>query len=232
MGKPLSSHGHTDNAPMIFLDMDGVLTVEISSWNMVNIVLGIDNMKNYESYKAGKINYDQFLRMDLENWVNSGKAVSARKVKQVLDNIELFPGVKEGCRTLTGEGYIPVIVSGGLRWLAERVAHELGIEHYFANLIMSQGDRILPSGVAIVDPRNKWKIVEHMKNQYKPRFTVSVGDSPDDMSMFTSTDYFISFNNSTKFNMPNGYDIEGDNFMIIVQKALEIKRKQDETEKH
>ena len=217
---------------MIFLDMDGVLTVDSSSWNTVNRVLGIDNMKNYESFKDGKINYDQFLRLDLENWVNSGKAVSARRVRQVLDDIVIFPGAREGCRILSSEGFTPVIVSGGLHWLAERVAHELGIEHYFANLIMTNGDMILPSGVAIVDPRNKWKIVEQMKKQYSPGFTVSVGDSPDDISMFTSTDYFISFNNNMKFNKPNGYDIEGDNFMIIVQKALEIKRKQDEAEKH
>ncbi len=220
-----SSPGHINHNPMIFLDMDGVLTREISSWNMVNLAMGVDNSQNYEKYKEGKINYDQFLRLDLENWVGSGKIISASSVKELLNSVELYPGAREGCRLLMENGYTPVIVSGGLLWLAERISRELGIQHYFANLVMSRNDEILQNGVAIVDPKNKGKIVEHMKRIHKPSFTVSVGDSPDDESMFTSTDYFISFNNKKEFRRPNGYDLKADNFMEIAKIALEIRRK-------
>ena len=47
--------GHIRMIKLIFFDMDGVLTVEKSSWFYVNNRLGINNRENYMKYISGII---------------------------------------------------------------------------------------------------------------------------------------------------------------------------------
>ncbi len=226
------SQNLTDPRPVIFFDMDGVLTSEKSSWNYVNRTLGIDNSKNFENFKNNKISYEQFLKLDLALWIQSGKARNASTVMEILNRIPLFPGVEEGCRKLLKHSYNIVIVSGGIYWLAQRVGEIIGASEIYANMIFARDGIIQPEGRAVVDPKNKGEIVKSYVSRKKPEFTISVGDSPDDESMFTNTDYSISFNNDPDYENIHGFNMRSSDFSDLAEFIISIKEERDEIKRN
>ncbi len=228
MGELPSSPDHTDHSPVIFFDMDGVLTKEKSSWNYVNRTLGIDNSKNYENFKTGKITYEKFLALDLALWIQSGKARNADTVLKLLNQIELFPGAEQGCKKLITNGFKIVIVSGGISWLAHRIGEAVGASEIYANVIFARDGIIQPEGKAIVNPKNKGKIVDEYISRKRPDFSISVGDSSDDESMFKNTDYSISFNNDADYENIHGFNLRSDDFVDLADFIISIKEERDE----
>lgn len=223
-----SSQGHTNSKPIVFFDMDGVLTREKSSWNYVHSRLGVDNDLNYSLFRAGKIGYLEFMRRDIYLWIQETGEVSVSQIKDILNEIELFPGVVEATRTLSQGGFYMVIVSGGLMWLAERVGKETGIREVYANIILSLGGKVLPEGRAIVDPKRKDIVINDVISKYKPEYTISVGDSPDDEKMFMATDYSISMNNEPSFVNARGFDLKTENLQDCSDLILGIRDQRNE----
>ncbi len=184
----------TKGNPIVFFDMDGVLTKEKSSWNYVHKRLGVDNSRNYELFKMDKINYQEFLRRDVAIWIEKFGEVQVETIKEILNEIEVFNGAKEATEELVKENFKLIIVSGGIMWLAERVGMETGIDEIYANSIFSLGGKLIPEGRTMVDPKRKDVVIRKLISQYNPQFTISVGDSSSDRSMFLCTDFSISFN--------------------------------------
>ncbi|MGP6206975.1 HAD-IB family phosphatase [Cuniculiplasma sp. SKW3] len=228
MGGLPYSPDHTDRNPVIFFDMDGVLTREKSSWNYVNRNLGIDNSKNYENFKTGRITYEKFLTLDLALWIQSGRARNADTILHLLNQIELFPNAENGCKKLIANGFKIVIVSGGINWLAQRIGEMIGASEVYANIIFAKDGIIQPEGKAVVNPKKKGMIVEEYVSRKRPEFSISVGDSPDDESMFTSTDYSISFNNDLDYENIHGFNLRSDDFMDLADFIISIKEERDE----
>jgi phosphoserine phosphatase len=229
MDKMPSSQGPTDSRPIVFFDMDGVLTVQKSSWNYVHEKLGVNNYSNYTLFKNGKINYQEFLKRDLALWFQVKDQWDVEEIKEILDEIDLFPGAVEATQILMKEGFHLIIVSGGLMWLAQRVGEQTGIYEIYANQIFSMGGKVLPDGKAIVDPKRKDKIVNQLKEKYHPDFTISVGDSPDDEMMFISTDYSISMNNDPTFVNVRGFDLRTETLLNCSELILSIRDGLNET---
>jgi phosphoserine phosphatase len=209
--------------------MDGVLTVQKSSWNYVHEKLGVNNYSNYTLFKNGKINYQEFLKRDLALWFQVKDQWDVEEIKEILDEIDLFPGAVEATQILMKEGFHLIIVSGGLMWLAQRVGEQTGIYEIYANQIFSMGGKVLPDGKAIVDPKRKDKIVNQLKEKYHPDFTISVGDSPDDEMMFISTDYSISMNNDPTFVNVRGFDLRTETLLNCSELILSIRDGLNET---
>ncbi len=226
------SQGLTDQRPVVFFDMDGVLTSEKSSWNYVNRNLGIDNTRNFENFRKGSISYEQFLSLDLALWIQSGRARSSDTVMQLLNRIELFPGAEEGCRSLIAAGFRLVIVSGGINWLAQRVGEIVGASEIYANIIYARDGMIQPEGRAVVDPKRKGVIIQSYISRKQPEFTISVGDSPDDESMFENTDYSISFNNDPDYENMHGFNMRSENFNDLAEFIISIKEERDEIKRN
>ncbi len=221
------SQDHTDKKPIVFLDMDGVLTREKSSWNYVHRVLDVDNSKNYALFRENKISYHEFLKRDVALWIGKYGQIETQTVTNILDEIELFPGAREATRDLINNNFKLIIVSGGIMWLAQRVGRETSIEEIYANSIFSLDGKVIPDGRAIVDPKHKDTIVKKVINQYHPPFTVSVGDSPEDEAMFSNTDYSISMNNSPNYFNNFGIDLQCSDLVECAELIKSIKEERD-----
>lgn len=227
-GELPSSLDHTEHKPIVFFDMDGVLTTEKSSWNYVHSRLGVDNNLNYSLFRTGKIDYHEFMRRDVNLWIQEMGEVQVSQIREILNEIELFPGAVEATGTLAAEGFHLVIVSGGLMWLAERVGRLTGISDIYANIILSLGGKVLPDGKAVVDPKRKDIVVNSVISTYKPEYSISVGDSPDDEKMFMVTDYSISMNNEPGFINTMGFDLKTDNLKSCADLILGIRDQRNE----
>lgn len=227
MDEHRSFQNHTEEHPIVFLDMDGVLTAEKSSWNYVHKSLGVDNTKNYSLFLEDRISYDEFMRRDVALWIEKYGQIEVSQIKNILDEIDLFPGSVNATKSLIDANFKLVMVSGGIMWLAQRVSKDTGIEHVFANSILALGGKVLPDGKSMVDPKHKDSVVKNVINQFHPPFTVSVGDSPEDEAMFSNTDYSISMNNRPDYVNKFGINLKCADLEDCSDLIIAIKEERD-----
>jgi phosphoserine phosphatase len=182
---------------LIFFDMDGVLTVEKSSWFYVNSRLGINNRDNYMKYMKGELAYDDFFRMDIEAWIHKYPGIREDYIKSILDEIKPVRGLEKTISYLRQNKIISIIVSGGISWLSDRLTERYGLDEAYANRIFSDGNgKIIPEGEIQVNPHEKDTVMEKVMKRYnvKPRECIAVGDSESDYSMYRAVNNFIAFN--------------------------------------
>lgn len=217
----------TEQNPIVFFDMDGVLTAEKSSWNYVHRALGVDNSKNYAMFLEDRITYEEFMRRDIALWIEKYGKMEVDQITEILDEIDLFPGAERATRILLDANFRLVLVSAGIMWLAQRVSRETNIQHVYANSILSLGGKVIPEGRPMVDPKHKDSVVKNVINQFHPAFTVSVGDSPEDESMFSNTDYSISFNNSPDYTNKFGINLRCTDLVDCSELIISIMEERD-----
>ncbi len=189
---------------IVFLDCDGTLTTVKSSWEYLHRRLGLwtENADEYqELFRQGTIDYHEFCRRDALLW----RGMNVGSVLPILEEIPYQPGARELVRSLKGAGVITVIVSTGLSFLVEKVKHELGIDHTFANdLLVSRGE--LSGEIRInVDYDMKGRIVRTMLRDFGIAFdeASAIGDGEGDRGMFEEVRLPIGFNiNGGAVNFP------------------------------
>lgn len=185
---------------LVFFDMDGVLTVEKSSWFYVNNKLGINNRENYMKYMKGELPYSDFFRCDLKAWMVKYPGIKGNYIKSMLNEIKLVKGLGKTMKYLKDKNIISVIVSGGISWLSDRIASDYGINEAYANKIYCDDNGcIIPDGDIQVDPSNKDYIMGKIMSKYgvSPEECIAVGDSESDYSMYRAVHNFIAFNSDS-----------------------------------
>lgn len=185
---------------LIFFDMDGVLTVEKSSWFYVNNSLGINNRENYLKYISGKLDYYDFFRMDIAAWLEKYPGITMEEIKGILDEIPVSPGIENCMAYLKKNNIISVIVSGGISWLSDRLKNSFGIDEAYANRIFSSRDgKLIPDGEVQVNPMRKDIIMRKIMAEHNlsPGECIALGDSESDYSMYKAVNNFIAFNSDS-----------------------------------
>ncbi|MCL4453863.1 HAD-IB family phosphatase [Ferroplasma sp.] len=185
---------------LAFFDMDGVLTVEKSSWFYVNNKLGINNRENYMKYMKGQLPYPDFFRLDLKAWIEKYPGIEGNYIKNILNEIKPVTGLGKTMKYLKNKNIISVIVSGGISWLSDRIARDYGIYEAYANKIYCDDNgRIIPDGEVQVDPSYKDYVMGKVMAKYglKPGECIAVGDSESDYSMYRAVPNFIAFNSDS-----------------------------------
>ena len=187
---------------LIFFDMDGVLTVEKSSWFYVNNKLGINNRENYMKYMVGELSYPAFFELDLKAWIEKYPGIRADDIKEILDEIQPVQGIEKTMNFLKKNSIVPVIVSGGISWLSDRLVRDYGIKEAYANKIYCDASgRIIPEGDIQVDPAIKDWVMRKIMIKYdvKQEECLAIGDSESDYSMYRAVQNFIAFNSDSDF---------------------------------
>ena len=187
---------------LIFFDMDGVLTVEKSSWFYVNNKLGINNRGNYVKYMKGELSYPDFFRLDLTVWIEKYPGIEANYVKNILDEIQPVKGIEKTMNFLKKNNIVSIIVSGGISWLSDRLVRDYGIKEAYANRIYCDASgRIIPEGDIQVDPAIKDSVMRKIMIKYnvKPEECLAIGDSESDYSMYRAVPNFVAFNSNSDF---------------------------------
>ena len=178
-------------------DMDGVLVDSHSSWVLVHRHFGTDNEDSLRAFLRGEIDDMEFIRRDVERWVQAHGSVTMGEVQDVLDRAPLVPGAIEALRELGAHGVRTAIVSGGLRYLAERVGAEAGADLVLANDVVVDGTGLLTGeGIVHVPLREKGSVVGSIQEELgvTREETAAIGDSLVDLTMFRRARVSIAFN--------------------------------------
>ncbi len=178
-------------------DMDGVLTQPVSSWEYVHKRLGVDNSTNLSLYRSGSLAYIDFLRSDVQLWLEHLGPTSANTVIGILDEIPLRTGIFETINSLKGKGIRTAIISGGIYWLAEKIGTLNHFDEIYANKIKTDhSNKVVADGVVMVDPKNKDATIRQLQEKLcvSPEETISVGDTLQDVGMFRNSGLSVAFN--------------------------------------
>ncbi len=169
-------------------DLDGTLLERESSWVALHRHFGTAELgeASLKLYSQGKIDYREFMRRDIGSWP---KPVTRDQVDMILSNYKVRKEAPETVEELKRRGVEPAIVTSGIDILAEKVAAELGIEHWVANgLRFDRWGRVLPHGVGRVDPTRKDRAyLKMLKGLGIPGDkTIAVGDTTYDLAFLKS----------------------------------------------
>lgn len=178
-------------------DMDGVLTGTPSSWEFVHRKIGVDNSGNLSLFKNGRITYMDFLRSDVELWIEKLGNVPADYIRGILDLVPLRCGIAETMSSLKKMGIKTAIISGGIYWLAEKISKFADFTEIHANKIQTNANgEIIPDGTVMVDPGRKDVVLRTLQEKLgiAEEETFSVGDTLQDVAMFRRSGYSIAFN--------------------------------------
>ena len=188
---------------MAAFDMDGTITGVRSSWEYLHRRLGIwegQAQKYQELYLAGDISYEEFCRLDAAMWRN----MSLAQVYSILDEIPLDGNAQKVLDLVVESGAHPVLLSTGLKLLADRLAGSLGFKTRLANELVHREGKLTGEIIIHVSthPPGKTKgdyLRECMRLAgASPRETMAVGDSAGDLDMLQEAGLAIAVNPSEK----------------------------------
>lgn len=177
-------------------DMDGVLVDYSSSWAWINKVLNIDNSGDLAAYLNKEITDQEFMRRDIGRWLNLRPDMTLKDAEGILESVPLINGIGETVQKLHDGSVICIIVSGGLRSTAAKIAEEFGFDAYIANDLETKNGILTGEGITNVDLRDKGQYVTEFQKLYgiSKSETFAVGNSFSDLPMFRECSYGIAFN--------------------------------------
>ncbi len=173
---------------IVFLDCDGVLTDNHSSWMKLHEHFGSrDNSFFAELYRRGIISYLDWMKIDIALMINAwGKPITRRDVEEALADIRVREEAIMFTKTLKSMGYTVAVISSGVDLLVKRVCMEIGADICLYNELLFIDDTLVPGGRPWVPLKEKPFIVEKMAAALGARRedTVYVGDSVWDNMVF------------------------------------------------
>ena len=182
---------------LVAFDMDGILVDSISSWGAVHRALGTDNRAAIAAYLDGEIDDRAFILSDVALWRRARPAFCRPDLEAILAAVPRMKGLVEATAELRKEGARCVIVSGGLRTLAEMVAREAAFDGWRANdVVFGPDGRLRDEAVIDVPLREKAGVLSALQRGagVPPEATASVGDSVFDEGLFGRSRLSVAFN--------------------------------------
>lgn len=172
-----------------------------SSWEYVhdyfNVPLSLRE-KNLEDYITGKIDYNEWVKRDVELWVKAlGRRPSIKDLEEALDNIILNTEAYNAVEELRRQGVILGILSAGIGQAARRVKNILKLDFYLANDIVFDRKGLLSlNQQATVPPFQKPLILTWLAKKYSiPLTSVAyIGDSTWDIGVMRIAGCGIAYN--------------------------------------
>jgi HAD superfamily phosphoserine phosphatase-like hydrolase len=200
---------------IIVTDLDGTLTTHQSSWQFVLEHLNLWNdygKKNLELFLNNEIDYDEFIRLDVE----SMKGTSYDTFLSIIYQIPFRSGLIELFNYLKAFNTKNIILSSGLKDLAIRLSKIIPVDEIYANELFVSNNKLNGHYSKKVGWDEKGKIMKQIKNTYKNGIIIGFGDSTGDLPIFKLSD--ISF---ACLNHENNL-ISADYIIFELQEAIPI----------
>lgn len=136
------------------------------------------------------------------------KGVPSDVFERLKPNIVITPGARELCKGLKRLGFTLAVLSGGFQPLADWLAGELGLDHAFANHLISDPETKTLTGeldpsYPIVDSQHKRNLLISLASGKNIPLaqTMAVGDGANDIPMLTTAGLGVAWNAKSKVQM-------------------------------
>ena len=177
-------------------DMDGVLVDIESSWVYVHRHFEVNNEHSLKSYLRGEIDDLEFIRRDVELWLDKDPSLTLDRIRLILSTAPFMKGARETIAALKDNGVRTAIVSAGIDLLAERVAIDLRMDMFYANGFAADcSGRLTGDGILNVRLDQKGEKVRAIADLFDldSDDIASVGNSRYDIPMFEVSGLGIAF---------------------------------------
>lgn len=187
-----------DEIKLVCFDLDQTL-INKNSWRELGVALGIsaeEDRRLYNEYKAGKITYEEWNDLVLEQYLKHHDA-TRDGITKILSNYTLNTGAREAVNYLREKDYELVLISGGIDIIVSMVAKDLGITYAKANntFLFDENDRLMAIHTPGDDLHEKANHLESFCELLDIKMTecACVADGDNDLEMFKRTKHGITF---------------------------------------
>lgn len=183
---------------LVALDLDGVLLVEDSSWDVFHRTYGTagpERDRHMELFYAGRIDYDTWARLDASMW----RGLEISRVERRIPDLNLTEHAAELVREIHSIGVSTAILSTGLSQIANRIAAELEIQRVIANEL-EVVDGLMTGRVKIrCSFHEKGDVLRRLTEELSLPLerTACIGDAENDLTMFDTAGLAIAYNPSS-----------------------------------
>jgi len=183
-----------EQTQLVVFDMEGTLTTDPTVWELMHLKVGTwesHGLPYWEEFKASRVGYDEFARMDVATWRNAPCALLDQAVREA----PLMQGCADMLGFLNERGIRTAIVSNGLECLARRLAGEFAVARVEANRAAT-ADGHLTGDVDIRVPfdRKGETLRQIARDMNVPLAQImAVGDGPADVAMFRLAGRSVAF---------------------------------------
>jgi phosphoserine phosphatase len=211
---------------LICFDVDGTLVKHPAGmviWEVLNIRYGgttETNRKRYRMYRDGEITYDQWVALDVGDWVTAGATRD-----QILESVAEFSpvdGAEETLHELKRRGFRLAVISGTLDVVLDTLFPDHPFDHVYTNKIFFDDDGKLTSWRATpFDGKGKPVALREIvrQNNLSLSRTAFIGDGENDVPLLGLPGLFIAYE-------PRSEKLEEGADMIIrdegLQRLLEV----------
>jgi len=186
-------------------DMDSTL-VQQEVIDEIAVYIGVQ--KEVSAITSRAMNGELDFAASLKARVALLKGVPSDVFERLKLKITITPGAKDLCKCLKRLGFSLAVLSGGFQPLADWLAEELGLDHAFANHLVS--DPATKSLTGELDPNYPIVDAQHKRNlllslaagkSIPLAQTMAVGDGANDIPMLNAAGLGVAWNAKSKVQM-------------------------------
>lgn len=197
-------------------DLEGTLTQD-EFWDQFPQAAGVtaDAMRGFLPF-----------RQAMEMRLAAVRPILCRDFAVMGDNILLRAGAKEAVQKLKEEGFEVAIASGAFDFLADRIAGELGVEHYVANKTEILHGYLAGFAEPLVDAEGKRGFVLGLQERlgFAREETAVIGDGANDLAMMEEAGLKIAFAAKEAVKEKADCSFEGGDWEGLVARLLQFRQ--------
>ncbi len=196
---------------MVVFDLDGTLTKIDSIWRYIHEKFGVWERakKHKEMFFSGKINYEEWAKLDAELW-------KGRKLEEFIKIVNEIPLMEDALEVINylSKKYKVIILSSGLDIIKHRFEN-VKIHKFVSNKLRFQNNIFTGEVEVSVKFDNKHKVLHNILAEYgySNKNVAAIGDAINDLNMLKEAKLAISVN-------PKNKEIELASHLIIRGKTL------------
>jgi HAD superfamily phosphoserine phosphatase-like hydrolase len=184
----------------VIFDIDGTISPGVS-WTKMTEALGgsVENHKKiYKAFLDGKISYQQ-TRMDITQlWMKTGNATRAN-LEKIFVSWPVFPEAKELISFLQNKNIPIAFITGSKDLFADITAKKFSVSEYYASgeLVFDDNGNLVDFYYPLDSSKKKLELFLEFCKKFSldPKTVVALGDSDNDVGIFTKTQRGIMIGN-------------------------------------
>jgi phosphoserine phosphatase len=185
---------------LIGFDVDGTLIRHPQGrviWEVLNLRFGgtdEQNRQRYQRYLNGDVTYDQWVEMDVSDWIRAG--ATREDVMNCVAEFELIGGAREAVDELKAMGFKLAVISGTIDIVIDTLFPEHPFDDVYTNRVFFNSEGLLDSWRATpFDWHGKADALRQISARHGVPLSRSafVGDGDNDVSLLGVSGFFVAF---------------------------------------